>query len=195
MLRGTPRSRRNGPRAAPRARVRSYARARGSAAGPRSGRTDRSWRSPSDDPSAPEIGEPLRRVPERLAVDLRVVLAEPRREGERRRVADRRRGQRGGEAGARVSDVDEPRRHQRVADHVRQRVDPRDRDARFAQEGLREAGDRKSTRLNSSHRTISYAVFCLKKKKNKKSRLNKSQARTLARHTHIHNRNRSSSYE
>src|SRR5207248_10893880 len=34
---------------------------------------------------------------------------------------------------------------------------------------LRELGDRldrKSTRLNSSHRTISYAVFCLKKKKN-----------------------------
>src|SRR5207248_10881347 len=28
------------------------------------------------------------------------------------------------------------------------------------------ARDRKSTRLNSSHRTISYAVFCLKKKKN-----------------------------
>src|SRR5437879_10495757 len=28
-----------------------------------------------------------------------------------------------------------------------------------------EAGDRKSTRLNSSHRCISYAVFCLKKKK------------------------------
>src|SRR5437879_7379285 len=29
-------------------------------------------------------------------------------------------------------------------------------------------GDRKSTRLNSSHRCISYAVFCLKKKKQKK---------------------------
>src|SRR5207249_11387721 len=28
-------------------------------------------------------------------------------------------------------------------------------------------GDRKSTRLNSSHVSISYAVFCLKKKKNK----------------------------
>src|SRR3712207_7660084 len=28
------------------------------------------------------------------------------------------------------------------------------------------AGDRKSTRLNSSHANISYAVFCLKKKKN-----------------------------
>src|SRR5690606_41799576 len=29
------------------------------------------------------------------------------------------------------------------------------------------AGDRKSTRLNSSHVKISYAVFCLKKKKKK----------------------------
>src|SRR5690348_17469590 len=29
--------------------------------------------------------------------------------------------------------------------------------------------DRKSTRLNSSHPSISYAVFCLKKKKTKKS--------------------------
>src|SRR3712207_9222433 len=28
-----------------------------------------------------------------------------------------------------------------------------------------DAGDRKSTRLNSSHANISYAVFCLKKKK------------------------------
>src|SRR3712207_8652959 len=32
------------------------------------------------------------------------------------------------------------------------------------------AVDRKSTRLNSSHANISYAVFCLKKKKNSKSR-------------------------
>src|SRR2546427_8612457 len=31
---------------------------------------------------------------------------------------------------------------------------------------LAHAGDRKSTRLNSSHSQISYAVFCLKKKKN-----------------------------
>src|SRR5207248_11630521 len=31
------------------------------------------------------------------------------------------------------------------------------------------AGDRKSTCLNSSHRTISYAVFCLKKKKKQKN--------------------------
>src|SRR3712207_8346937 len=30
-------------------------------------------------------------------------------------------------------------------------------------------GDRKSTRLNSSHANISYAVFCLKKKKKHRS--------------------------
>src|SRR5690554_7373755 len=35
------------------------------------------------------------------------------------------------------------------------------------------SGDRKSTRLNSSHVRISYAVFCLKKKKKKKNK-NKS---------------------
>src|SRR5437879_11417204 len=33
-----------------------------------------------------------------------------------------------------------------------------------AEELARVARDRKSTRLNSSHRCISYAVFCLKKK-------------------------------
>src|SRR5690348_17878098 len=32
--------------------------------------------------------------------------------------------------------------------------------------------DRKSTRLNSSHPSISYAVFCLKKKKKKKEKTN-----------------------
>src|SRR2546427_4175658 len=37
--------------------------------------------------------------------------------------------------------------------------------------------DRKSTRLNSSHSQISYAVFCLKKKKSK-------QAALEYRHTH-----------
>src|SRR2546426_3418698 len=38
----------------------------------------------------------------------------------------------------------------------------------FAEGRVQDAitGDRKSTRLNSSHLVISYAVFCLKKKKN-----------------------------
>src|SRR2546427_6348584 len=37
--------------------------------------------------------------------------------------------------------------------------------------GERAALDRKSTRLNSSHSQISYAVFCLKKKKKKSNRI------------------------
>src|SRR2546426_2614358 len=36
---------------------------------------------------------------------------------------------------------------------------------RASSKGLGRNGDRKSTRLNSSHLVISYAVFCLKKKK------------------------------
>src|SRR5689334_23778904 len=35
--------------------------------------------------------------------------------------------------------------------------------------GLDGRADRKSTRLNSSHSSISYAVFCLKKKKQKRA--------------------------
>src|SRR2546427_7560781 len=37
---------------------------------------------------------------------------------------------------------------------------------RVAERAVRAVRDRKSTRLNSSHSQISYAVFCLKKKKN-----------------------------
>src|SRR5690348_17665786 len=36
----------------------------------------------------------------------------------------------------------------------------------------RDVADRKSTRLNSSHPSISYAVFCLKKKNKKKKKKN-----------------------
>src|SRR2546430_4369659 len=38
--------------------------------------------------------------------------------------------------------------------------------ANFPTVSLELDGDRKSTRLNSSHSQISYAVFCLKKKRN-----------------------------
>src|SRR5437588_1749852 len=38
--------------------------------------------------------------------------------------------------------------------------------------------DRKSTRLNSSHTVISYAVFCLKKKKKKTKRKMQTQKKT-----------------
>src|SRR5690242_21136006 len=48
---------------------------------------------------------------------------------------------------------------------------------------LNNSTDRKSTRLNSSHMSISYAVFCLKKKKKKNSALDNhapTQAATSA---------------
>src|SRR2546430_13313579 len=49
---------------------------------------------------------------------------------------------------------------------------PRAFDVRVLAARLLDAdGDRKSTRLNSSHSQISYAVFCLKKKKTKKKRV------------------------
>src|SRR3712207_7634317 len=51
--------------------------------------------------------------------------------------------------GLRSGSRERPRRHPALAAHH-----PRRR------------GDRKSTRLNSSHANISYAVFCLKKKNN-----------------------------
>src|SRR2546426_9273651 len=60
-------------------------------------------------------------------------------------------GRQGGDRGGR-SRADDPRR-------------PQPSRARRSPAG----GDRKSTRLNSSHLVISYAVFCLKKKKTKRS--------------------------
>src|SRR5437667_1111424 len=63
---------------------------------------------------------------------------------------------------------------QRVAQlRERLRQAPDERDARWelgrAYAILGQYEDRKSTRLNSSHITISYAVFCLKKKNTKKT--------------------------
>src|SRR5687768_18354112 len=57
-----------------------------------------------------------------------------------------------------VGDEDDQRQHERHRHVGRRRVDRERRDLR----------DRKSTRLNSSHGYISYAVFCLKKKTNNK---------------------------
>src|SRR2546430_3872744 len=60
----------------------------------------------------------------------------------------------------------------------------------FSPDGKRIALDRKSTRLNSSHSQISYAVFCLKKKKEHRKtselphRLVPTQS-VCARHRHL----------
>src|SRR2546422_4899034 len=62
--------------------------------------------------------------------------------------------------------------HQSHAAH-QQRVGDRDAEGHGAEQGAEKDrdGDRKSTRLNSSHGYISYAVFCLKKKKKKNRRV------------------------
>src|SRR5262245_63376440 len=59
----------------------------------------------------------------------------------------------------------------RIAPQTQRRGEP-DADPQGCQPDRRGAagGDRKSTRLNSSHLGISYAVFCLKKKKKEKNK-------------------------
>src|SRR3712207_7202559 len=83
-----------------------------------------------------------------------------------------------------VADRNEPRQHLLGHLHAREGLHPADGVADHDAEREREVGDvregpsqadrerrqhgeedRKSTRLNSSHANISYAVFCLKKKK------------------------------
>src|SRR5947209_17021931 len=68
-------------------------------------------------------------------------------------VLDTRRPREAGDGGRQ-----QPRRVARLHDHQR----------RWSSRGPPHR-DRKSTRLNSSHANISYAVFCLKKKKTKKT--------------------------
>src|SRR5207302_11211792 len=74
---------------------------------------------------------------------------------------------------------DDRRRRRRHGGWLRDGRDQPDRPERPARAVPAQAGrDRKSTRLNSSHVKISYAVFCLKKKKkikkkNKKIKKNK----------------------
>src|SRR2546430_12435347 len=51
-----------------------------------------------------------------------------------------------------------------VAEHALGDREPDERERLLAGEPALPRGDRKSTRLNSSHSQISYAVFCLKKK-------------------------------
>src|SRR5437016_6317264 len=116
------------------------------------------------DAARPELGDPRGAQTER-AVHALVVLAQPRREGERRRIADRRRRQRDRHAGLRIADAHEAGGDQRIRHHLRQRRDARDGNvgatqqrqrllARQPPEALAErpvqpGGDRKSTRLNS----------------------------------------------
>src|SRR5439155_19819886 len=60
-----------------------------------------------------------------------------------------------------------PERHRRVLPALAGEPGQSRADARGREEIFVSARDRKSTRLNSSHVAISYAVFCLKKKNKK----------------------------
>src|SRR2546422_2343849 len=78
--------------------------------------------------------------------------------------------------GHRRADRDQGRGLAERARRLEHETDGQQRDPRSAAGGLEFETDRKSTRLNSSHGYISYAVFCLKKKK-KKTR--NAQTRTI----------------
>src|SRR5436309_7473362 len=65
------------------------------------------------------------------------------------------------------------RREATVRDFMRHKTTVAVHERRRREEQMRIYKDRKSTRLNSSHVKISYAVFCLKKKKKKQNKKNK----------------------
>src|SRR5690349_23341655 len=76
---------------------------------------------------------------------------------------------RGRDAGREIRDATDPgdaNPHRACDDHLRHGGHADGVRAEHAQHAHLGGGDRKSTRLNSSHVEISYAVFCLKKKKN-----------------------------
>src|SRR5258708_19732364 len=72
--------------------------------------------------------------------------------------------------------------HQRRRNEVAHRADPHDGERAHFLMGISPVRDRKSTRLNSSHQIISYAVFSLKKKTKTFQRLTKSAL--LTRHSY-----------
>src|SRR5438874_3909835 len=72
------------------------------------------------------------------------------------------------ELGQRPPCVDAERIVAHLRDHARGVPQPRRRHRDVGRAAAEHLPDRKSTRLNSSHVEISYAVFCLKKKKIKK---------------------------
>src|SRR5437667_7754803 len=71
-------------------------------------------------------------------------------------------------------DLNYPHLH---AGQIHQRSDLHARSCRAARVLDTLQRDRKSTRLNSSHITISYAVFCLKKKNKNKKKINNYQTK------------------
>src|SRR5690348_18193196 len=84
-------------------------------------------------------------------------------------------------------------RSERWQDLAAEGTAPGGRDPRLPRPAQGQGGalrDRKSTRLNSSHPSISYAVFCLKKKK----KITKSPHHSTHTHTTLHTPSTSTPY-
>src|SRR5437899_8373245 len=94
-----------------------------------------------------------------------------RAKGRRQRAEARWHGRRIGEEAGRHDHARVPRARRRVGAEVRWEKGCVELLARGAYRNGNDVRDRKSTRLNSSHLGISYAVFCLKKKNNRCTRL------------------------
>src|SRR3712207_6907688 len=77
-----------------------------------------------------------------------------------------------------ASPVDPPLRVQRRQAGEEREADLEPGMARAAEGPEGVPGDRKSTRLNSSHANISYAVFCLKKKNSSHANISSSTSRS-----------------
>src|SRR2546426_3439416 len=99
----------------------------------------------------------IRRPPRSTLFPYTTLFRSPRRTGRRAAAGDARRGGRPPAGG--------PRPPARGGSGGHGTPDP------GAPRPSRSGRDRKSTRLNSSHLVISYAVFCLKKKKKKTNAL------------------------
>src|SRR3712207_8665084 len=81
------------------------------------------------------------------------------------RSARMRQQRRSGDDGEHAGKAEQEADDGQVRDPVEHQKPVEDGPQRQTEEGAGALEDRKSTRLNSSHANISYAVFCLKKKK------------------------------
>src|SRR5687768_17937933 len=98
-----------------------------------------------------------------MAVDCYPVIEKGWPERKRRKCKERLRSRNGTPAAPTRTEVSDRRRKRLNLNGRQQRFPARERVSPQARDQ-----DRKSTRLNSSHGYISYAVFCLKKKKKNK---------------------------
>src|SRR5207249_11904503 len=108
--------------------------------------------SPSPLPHSHPPPRPLHSFPTRRSSDLERARRSPSRDDERAHERVERADERPDERPRRPN----KRPHERV-------------ERPYERGRSNEWGDRKSTRLNSSHVSISYAVFCLKKKKHEQN--------------------------